>query len=63
VKALGIQHPVRTALELGGHGDDTALAELQDEARERLPTADLVRRVVVIAAAPLGGQEDRSPEV
>jgi SAM-dependent methyltransferase len=42
----------RTALELGDHGDDTALAELQDEAREQLPTAGLVRRVVVTATAP-----------
>jgi SAM-dependent methyltransferase len=41
----------RTALELGDPGDDTALAELQDEAREQLPTADLVRRVVVTATA------------
>jgi hypothetical protein len=39
----------RAALELGDHGDDIALAELQDEARERLPAADLVRRVVVTA--------------
>jgi ubiquinone/menaquinone biosynthesis C-methylase UbiE len=41
----------RVALELGDPGDDTLLAALQDEARQRLPLADLVRRVVVTATA------------
>jgi SAM-dependent methyltransferase len=41
----------RVALELGDPGDDTMLAGLQDEARQRLPLADLVRRVVVTATA------------
>jgi ubiquinone/menaquinone biosynthesis C-methylase UbiE len=41
----------RVALELGDPGDDTMLAGLQDEARQRLPLADLVHRVVVTATA------------
>jgi ubiquinone/menaquinone biosynthesis C-methylase UbiE len=39
----------RTALEIGDPHDDSALAALQDEARRRLPDADLVNRVVVTA--------------
>jgi ubiquinone/menaquinone biosynthesis C-methylase UbiE len=39
----------RVALDLGDPGDDAPLAGLQDEARQRLPLADLVRRVVVTA--------------
>jgi SAM-dependent methyltransferase len=40
------------ALGLGDPGDDTALADLQDEARHRLPLAGLSRRVVVTATTP-----------
>jgi len=40
------------ALSRGDPGKDTALAALQDEARQRLPTADLVHRVVVTATRP-----------
>jgi ubiquinone/menaquinone biosynthesis C-methylase UbiE len=42
----------KAALDLGDPGDDTPLADLQDEARNRLPLADLVHRVVIIATAP-----------
>ena len=42
----------RTALEIGDPHDDSALAALQDEARRRLPDADLVSRVVVTAHRP-----------
>jgi ubiquinone/menaquinone biosynthesis C-methylase UbiE len=42
----------RVALGLGDPGDDFRLADLQDEARRRLPLADLQNRVVVTAAAP-----------
>jgi SAM-dependent methyltransferase len=45
----------RVALELGGPGDDVALAGLQDEARRHLPLAELVDRVVVTATRPDGG--------
>jgi ubiquinone/menaquinone biosynthesis C-methylase UbiE len=45
----------RVALELGGPGEDVALAGLQDEARQRLPIAELVDRVVVTATRPDGG--------
>jgi ubiquinone/menaquinone biosynthesis C-methylase UbiE len=48
----------RVALSLGDPGDDAYLADLQDEARRRLPVADLVHRVVVIATAP--DQTDRT---
>jgi ubiquinone/menaquinone biosynthesis C-methylase UbiE len=41
----------RVALELGDPGDDALLAGLQDEARQLLPLADLVHRVVVTATA------------
>lgn len=39
----------QVALDLGDPGDDTLLADLQDEARRRLPLAGLRRRVVVTA--------------
>jgi SAM-dependent methyltransferase len=42
----------RVALGLGDPGDDTRLADLQDEARRRLPLADRQDRVVVTATAP-----------
>lgn len=41
----------RVALELGDPGEDTALAGLQAEAKRRLPTAHLLRRVAVSAIA------------
>jgi ubiquinone/menaquinone biosynthesis C-methylase UbiE len=41
----------RVALDLGDHGPDVLLAGLQDEARELLPVADLLHRVVVTATA------------
>lgn len=44
----------RVALDLGGPGEDAALAALQDEARQRLPIAELVDRVVVTATRPDG---------
>ena len=40
------------ALDLADPRDDTSLADLQDEARQRLPVADLKHRVVVTAIAP-----------
>ncbi len=42
----------RITLDLGDPGGDTVLADLQDEARHRLPMADLVHRVVVTATRP-----------
>jgi SAM-dependent methyltransferase len=42
----------RVALDLGDPGGDTLLADLQDEARQRLPVADLVHRVAVTATVP-----------
>jgi ubiquinone/menaquinone biosynthesis C-methylase UbiE len=42
----------RVALDLGDPGDDALLADLQDEARQRLPLAGLQDRVVVVATAP-----------
>jgi len=42
----------QVALDLGDPHDDTSLADLQYEARQRLPMADLMRRVVVTANAP-----------
>jgi SAM-dependent methyltransferase len=48
----------RVALELGGPGEDVALAGLQDEARRHLPLAELVDRVVVTATRPDGGPRD-----
>ncbi|MBV7674168.1 methyltransferase domain-containing protein [Streptomyces halstedii] len=43
------QNIYRVALQLGDPGPDTALAGLQSEARRRLPTAHLLRRVAVTA--------------
>jgi SAM-dependent methyltransferase len=40
------------ALDLGDPGEDELLAGLQDEARQRLPVADLLYRVAVTATAP-----------
>jgi ubiquinone/menaquinone biosynthesis C-methylase UbiE len=48
----------RVALELGGPGEDVALAGLQDEARRHLPLAELVDRAVVTATRPDGGPRD-----
>jgi hypothetical protein len=45
----------RVALDLGGPGEDIALAGLQGEARRHLPIAELFDRVVVIATRPDGG--------
>ena len=50
-------HALRTrvyqiALDLGDPGDDIALADLQDEARHRLPLAGLSRRVVITCLRP-----------
>jgi ubiquinone/menaquinone biosynthesis C-methylase UbiE len=42
----------RTALDAGDPAGDTALADLQDEARRRLETADLVDRVVATGTRP-----------
>ena len=42
----------RIALDLGDPGGDVLLADLQDEARSRLPIADLCHRVTVIATVP-----------
>jgi ubiquinone/menaquinone biosynthesis C-methylase UbiE len=42
----------RVALDLGDPGGDALLADLQDEARHRLPAANLIRRVAVTATAP-----------
>ena len=42
----------RVALDLGDPGGDALLADLQDEARQRLPVANLVHRVTVTATAP-----------
>ena len=42
----------RVALSLGDPGDDALLADLQDEARQRLPLAGLQDRVVVVATSP-----------
>jgi SAM-dependent methyltransferase len=42
----------QAALDLGDPGNDILLADLQDEARQRLPVAGLVHRVVVTATTP-----------
>ena len=42
----------QVALDLGDPGDDALLADMQDEARHRLPIADLAHRVVITATAP-----------
>jgi ubiquinone/menaquinone biosynthesis C-methylase UbiE len=47
----------RVALDLGDPGDDALLADLQDEARHRLPAADLINRVAITATTP-GRPED-----
>jgi SAM-dependent methyltransferase len=47
----------QVALNLGDPGGDVLLADLQDEARHRLPMADLLDRVTVTAASP--GRSDR----
>jgi len=50
----------RVALDLGDPSGDALLADLQDEARHRLPVADLIHRVAVTAIAP-GQPQD--PEI
>ena len=45
------QRIYRVALQLGDPGSDAALAGLQSEARRRLPTAHLLRRIAVTAIA------------
>jgi ubiquinone/menaquinone biosynthesis C-methylase UbiE len=47
----------RVALDLGDPGGDNLLADLQDEARQRLPQADLLHRIVVIGIAPSQSNE------
>ena len=42
----------QAAIDLGDPGDDTLLADLQDEARHRLPVAELLHRVTLSATAP-----------
>ena len=42
----------RVALDLGDPGGDVLLADLQDEARHRLPAANLIYRVAVTATVP-----------
>lgn len=42
----------RVALDLGEPGPDAPLADLQDEARHRLPVAELMHRVAIAATAP-----------
>jgi len=42
----------QVAIDLGDPGGDTMLADLQDEARRRLPMADLLHRVILTATAP-----------
>jgi SAM-dependent methyltransferase len=44
----------RVALDLGDPGEDAALARMQGEARQHLPLAELVDRVVVTATRPDG---------
>jgi ubiquinone/menaquinone biosynthesis C-methylase UbiE len=43
---------LRIALDLGDPRNDAVLADLQDEARQRLPVANLMLRVVVTATVP-----------
>jgi SAM-dependent methyltransferase len=45
-------HVYRTALDAGDPAGDTALADLQEEARRRLESADLVDRVVACGTRP-----------
>jgi SAM-dependent methyltransferase len=42
----------QVALDLGDPGDDAYLADLQAEARRRLPVADLVLRIAITATTP-----------
>ena len=42
----------QVAIDLGDPGGDTLLADLQDEARHRLPMAGLLHRVTLTATAP-----------
>ncbi len=48
----------RVALDLGDPGYDAPLADLQDEARQRLPVANLARRVTVTATALQTPEQD-----
>ena len=48
----------RVALDLGDPRGDALLADLQDEARQRLPVANLVHRVTVSATAPKTPEQD-----
>ena len=48
----------RVALDLGDPGYDALLADLQDEARQRLPVANLVHRVTVTATTPKMPEQD-----
>jgi len=48
----------RVALDLGDPRGDALLADLQDEARQRLPVANLVHRVTVTATAPKTPEQD-----
>lgn len=52
----------QAALDLGDPGGDVTLADLQDEARQRLPMADLLHRVAVAATAP-GGPQDHEVQL
>jgi SAM-dependent methyltransferase len=57
VEARPVWHDLFTrvfevALELGDPGEDVGLASLQEEARQALPQADLVDRVVAAATRP-----------
>jgi len=45
-------HVYRIALESGDPGGDVLLAGMQDEARNHLPLAGLLRRVIVTATTP-----------
>jgi SAM-dependent methyltransferase len=45
----------QVALDLGDPGEDVGLASLQDEARQALPQADLVDRIVATASRPVAG--------
>ena len=48
----------RVAPDLGDPAGDALLADLQDEARQRLPVANLIRRVIVTATAPRTPEQD-----
>jgi hypothetical protein len=51
----------RVALDLGDPSGDVLLADLQDEARHRLPVANLIHRVVVTATAPGRPRQNTQP--